>query len=109
MLRAFIHANVHSYSSGEGHGGQRVPSLCDHKTPFSSVVLDQGHILSKAGLWYLWKNFPTIPEIVKSSLGASLVAQWLRICLPTQGTRVRALVWEDPTCRGATGPVSHNY
>ena len=41
--------------------------------------------------------------------GASLVAQWLRIRLPMQGTRVRALVWEDPTCRGATGPVSHNY
>ena len=40
---------------------------------------------------------------------ASLVAQWLRICLPMQGTRVRALVWEDPTCRGATGPVRHNY
>ena len=39
---------------------------------------------------------------------ASLVAQWLRICLPMQGTRVRALVWEDPTCRGANGPVSHN-
>ena len=29
-------------------------------------------------------------------LRASLVAQWLRICLPMQGTRVRALVWEDP-------------
>ena len=41
--------------------------------------------------------------------GASLVAQWLRICLPMQGTRVRALVWEDPTCRGATRPLSHNY
>ena len=40
--------------------------------------------------------------------GASLVAQWLRICLPMQGTRVQALVWEDPTCRGATRPVSHN-
>ena len=40
---------------------------------------------------------------------ASLVAQWLRICLPMQGTWVRALVWEDPTCRGAAGPVSHNY
>ena len=40
---------------------------------------------------------------------ASLVAQWLRICLPRQGTRVRALVWEDPTCRGAARPVSHNY
>ena len=35
---------------------------------------------------------------------ASLVVQWLRICLPVQETRVRALVWEDPTCRGATGP-----
>ena len=41
--------------------------------------------------------------------GASLVAQWLRVCLPVQGTRVRALVWEDPTCRGAARPVSHNY
>ena len=39
---------------------------------------------------------------------ASLVAQWLRVCLPMQGIRVRALVWEDPTCHGATGPVSHN-
>ena len=39
--------------------------------------------------------------------GASLVAQWLRICLLMQGTRVRALVWEDPTCHGATGPMSH--
>ena len=41
--------------------------------------------------------------------GASLVAQWLRICLLMQGTRVRALVWKDPTCCEATRPVSHNY
>ena len=39
---------------------------------------------------------------------ASLVTQWLGVCLLMQGTRVRALVWEDPTCCGATGPVSHN-
>ena len=45
----------------------------------------------------------------QESLRASLVAQWLRICLPMQGTRVRALVWEDPICRGVTGPVSHSY
>ena len=45
----------------------------------------------------------------KSIIRASLVVQWLRICLPMQGTRVRALVWEDPTCRGAAGPVSRNY
>ena len=48
-------------------------------------------------------------EGFKKEPGVSLVAQWLRICLPMQGTRVRALVWEDPTCRGAAGPVSHNY
>ena len=41
--------------------------------------------------------------------GTSLVAQWLRIHLPVQGTRVRALVQEDPTCCGATKPRRHNY
>ena len=48
-------------------------------------------------------------NVSKKKARASLVAQWLRICLPMQGTWVRALVWEDPTCRGATRPVSHNY
>ena len=56
---------------------------------------------------------------VKKPLRASLVAQWLRIRLPMQGTWVRALIWEDPTCRGAhvcqnywacaPQPASHNY
>ena len=44
-----------------------------------------------------------------TTTGASLVAQWLRIHLPMQGTRVRALVREDPTCCGATKAVHHNY
>ena len=30
--------------------------------------------------------------------GISLVAQWLRIRLPMQGTPVRSLVWKDPIC-----------
>ena len=47
--------------------------------------------------------------VLENILWASLVVQWLRICLPVQGTRVRALVWEDPTCPGATRSVSHNY
>ncbi|KAJ8785692.1 hypothetical protein J1605_007289 [Eschrichtius robustus] len=46
---------------------------------------------------------------LKNVKGASLVAQWLRIRLPMKGTRVQALVREDPTCRGATKPVRHNY
>ena len=54
----------------------------------------------------IWSS---ISSSLKLRMGASLVAQWLRICLPMQGTRVRALVWEDPICRGAAGPVSHDY
>ena len=37
------------------------------------------------------------------------MVQWLRICLPVQGTRVGSLVWEDPTCGRTTKPVCHNY
>ena len=36
--------------------------------------------------------------------GTSLVAQWLRIRLPRQGTWVRSLVREDPTCHGVKIP-----
>ena len=46
---------------------------------------------------------------IKSTCGTSLVAQWLRLRLPMQGTQVRSLVQEDPTCCGATKPVHHNY
>ena len=46
---------------------------------------------------------------IKNKFRASLVAQWLRIHLPMQGTRVQALVQEDPTWRGATKPMCHNY
>ena len=47
--------------------------------------------------------------IINLTIGTSLVAQWLRICLPVQGTWVRALVREDPTCHGAAKPMCHNY
>ena len=68
--------------------------------------------------WYWrWRKFSKVGNLnwqdklkyTKTQPGASLVAQWLRIRLPMQGIRVRALVWEGPTCRGATKPVSHNY
>ena len=62
-----------------------------------------------AKIWKQSKSPSTDEWLKKMWYRASLVVQWLRICLPMQGTRVRALVWEDPTCRGATRPVSHNY
>ena len=46
---------------------------------------------------------------LKRTSWASLVEQLLRIRLPMQGTWVRSLVREDPTCRGAMKPVHHNY
>ena len=56
------------------------------------------------------ENVPTssAPPL-KTEHGASLVAQWLRIRLPMQGTQVQLLVREDPTCRGTTKSVLHNY
>ena len=60
----------------------------------------KGLLLAKSGTIWATKINDT---------GISLVAQWLRTGLPMQGTRVRALVWEDPTCCGATNPVCHNY
>ena len=69
---------------------------------------------------YHTSNFPTIfydceylitfyGSLIKGVYRASLVEQCLRICLPMHGTRVWALVQEDPTCCGATKPVHHNY
>ena len=51
----------------------------------------------------------SVSSSLKKDHRTSLVVQWLRIFLPGQGTRVRALVQEDPTCHRATEPASHNY
>ena len=47
-------------------------------------------------------------EFKYTVLGTSLVVQRIRICLPTQGTLVRSLLWEDSTCHRATKPVHPN-
>ena len=52
---------------------------------------------------------PTMRIFNRIFHGISQVAQRLRIRLPMQGTGLQALVWEDPTRRGATKPVCHNY
>ena len=56
-----------------------------------------------------FSSYTSIETTYQNRLGTSLVAQWLRIRLPMQGTRVQSLVQEDPTCRGTTKPVRHNY
>ena len=41
--------------------------------------------------------------------GLPCMVEWLIILLPVQGTRVWALVREDPTCRRATKPIRHKH
>ena len=69
---------------------------------YSDVQVSSGYLSSRKPLLI---HCPSWFKI----LGTSLVAEWLRIRLPMQGARVRALVQEDPTCRGATKPMCRNY
>ena len=48
-------------------------------------------------------------RIIKEKLRTPLVPQGLTICLPMQETRVQSLVWEDPTCLGATKFMCQSY
>ena len=112
---AFIHSFIHSAncSSHWGHSRQQDKhGLCPHGSDHLTGRLK----IKKISLteWSQkedkYRMILLICGILKNGTkGASLVAQQLRIRLSMQGTRVRALVWEDPTCRGATKPVRHSY
>ena len=97
------------------HGGSRPWLLGLWVTPDgrdSHPLQPQTCLLPASSSWWSGSqdgvSFQRMKSQPRNKVRASLVAQWLRIRLPMQGTRVRALVWEDPTCRGAAGPVSHN-
>ena len=62
--------------------------------------------------WVLFCLFFVVTSWSNSTLkrvttGASLVVQWLKICLAIQGTSVQSLIQEDPTYCGATEPMGH--
>ena len=85
-------ANKLLHSKGNHHRNKR------HPTEWEEIFAN--HISSK---WLMSKICKEYRQ------GTSLVLQWLRIRLPMQGTRVRSLVQENPTCHRATKPVRHNY
>ena len=88
----------------------------------SVLPLTEGATLSKSLLLFILKRegFPQAwtyntgktnkkNQSMKNKSMASLVVQWLRICLAMQGTPVQFPVQEDPICRRATKPMHHNY
>ena len=81
----------------------------------SLVEPTKNEVTNLSGCSISMEHGEKLPERIHSSRlknrwpGTSLVAQWLRIRLPTQRTWVRALVQEDPTCHGATKPMHHDY
>ena len=92
----------YKFSSWNRTKGRRL--LCSHQCFDSSSVaiwlpapqatsgtLFHNHWLLRLGSW------------------TSLGAQWLRIHLPMQGTRVQFLVWEDSTWCRTTKSLCHNY
>ena len=70
----------------------------------------ENHMSHKGLISRIYKEPLPEPKQPDSKIGkrTSLVVQCLRIRLPVQGTQVRALVREDPTCHRATKPVHHN-
>ena len=82
--------------------------ICWNPTPNVMMVLEGRDF----GRWLSHESgalMNGISALIRRELRTSLVAQCLRIHLPMQGTWVRSLVQEDPTCHGATKPVHHNY
>ena len=100
-----------------GHGEPRLDCACLGSLWIGCVAFQQGRVCtfsvfnncccSTAPSWHT--KLIMEPHLhPKRIWGTSLVAQWSGTRLPMQGTRVRALVQEDPTCRGATKPVCHS-
>ena len=76
----------------------------------SSITVSYGNFLETCPWALSWAHSTNVSiSFKRAETGTSLVAQWLRSCLPMQGTRVQALVREDPTCSGAAKPLRHNY
>ena len=76
--------------------------LCDFRLTNDSIELTKN---SKYDVT-VHPSFNTLKKNKNYNLRTYLVVQWLRIGLPTQGTEVQSLVWEDPTRHGQLSPCA---
>ncbi|XP_059993396.1 iduronate 2-sulfatase isoform X4 [Lagenorhynchus albirostris] len=109
--------------------GHLLSALDDLQLASSTIVAltsDHGWALGEHGEWAKYSNFDVTTRVpllfYVPGRTAPLPAAGDRLfpyldpfdsisesVEPVQGTRVRTLVWEDPTCCRATKPVRHNY
>ena len=113
LLTQLQHSRILACQCGGVNGTskhiEQFDTKCSTSTCLWGYELNKLNVLTHSKEVYYFVLGRSTWLYLKKCFGTLLVAQWLRICLPMQATRVRALLWEDPTCCGATKPVRHNY
>ena len=108
-------------AQGQSKGSTLQLHWTTREVPLGILVASPHRIPGTSSLWcislLLLPHFPT-PTTLLTFLGEKVVwvadgvipgGQVVKNQPAMQGTGLRSLVWEDPTCLGATKPMSHNY
>ena len=92
----------------DAHEGRNRATL-NHPNGRKQSMISEHLWWRKSSKIFFFHNSPWVILFKTHCWRASLVVQWLRICLALQGIPVPSLVWDDPTCHRATKPMHHNY
>ena len=84
-------------------GAYEYPGICSKLNKLNNMTWDMLSIYMFS-VWWKWVGSTAYSEINRDFPGGPAVKNPLSM----QGTRVRSLVWEDPTCCGTTKPVCHS-
>ena len=100
-----VRTKLRFYSTGQ------TPAVWIRGPSISYINLAKSNFRERRGGKKAWRSEWKVKKIEakQKKMWASLVVQCLTICLRMQGTGLRSLVWEDPTCLWATKSIGHNY
>ena len=108
MTKVLTPAHTHTHTHTHVHWVSDAIQPSHPLSPASPLALS----ISKHHVFPMSLFFASGAQSIEASASAPVlpvVVQWLRICLPVQGTWFWSLVQEDPTCCGADKPVCHGY